>query len=399
MCACAGPAHQLDRESGAQAPRAAGADQRGQEVPGAAAPGPCHQQAAPLPPRHLEAQQQVGRVTVLKPQHACSLCLRAHVSHATLRCLAFCMDGRCCVQFLNTYTVSAVQPVAQAVPVGAQSGDAVPRRGEARRMCLPLCCVQHRFGCCCTGSGDCGLWSAWRFHWCHVGPRFALFVCAVQCKQEWLWIASQSPGFCNQYTPTGSSDMHVKLHASVLLHGSRLVQDLHLHMHCTLASHKPSDLLHTDSTASAAARSSHLSVSATARLTSQPQSDSAVAHASHTLSLATESATTAATCESLLWDYHLQLSLDIGRRRLPCCGETEDDAPCCNTDMCLMPHLANLIIKAACALYRWDGLRQAVCLHKCLYYFVHDNQIWVSVTHLQLSGAKFSFSALFPCNH
>jgi len=28
-------------------------------------------------------------------------------------------------------------------------------------------------------------------------------------------------------------------------------------------------------------------------------------------------------------------------------------------------------------LCRWEGLCQALSLHKCLFYFVHDNQIWV----------------------
>lgn len=28
---------------------------------------------------------------------------------------------------------------------------------------------------------------------------------------------------------------------------------------------------------------------------------------------------------------------------------------------------------------RWDGLCQALSLHKCLFYFVHENQIWVRI--------------------
>jgi hypothetical protein len=46
------------------------------------------------------------------------------------------------------------------------------------------------------------------------------------------------------------------------------------------------------------------------------------------------------------------------------------------------------IVNVVLCLYRWDGLRQAVCLHKCLFYFVHDHQIWVSMHHVQLSGAS-----------
>jgi hypothetical protein len=100
------------------------------------------------------------------------------------------------------------------------------------------------------------------------------------------------------------------------------------------------------------------------------------------------SAITAATCGSLLWDDHLQVSWDISRRRLLCCGETDSDARWRNADKCLMPHVSKRNVNGVLCLHRWDGLRQAVCLHKCLYYFVHDHQIWVGMHHLQLSGAN-----------
>ena len=50
-----------------------------------------------------------------------------------------------------------------------------------------------------------------------------------------------------------------------------------------------------------------------------------------------------------------------------------------------VPHAASSkldLSNQALCLYRWDGLRQAFCLHKCLHYFVHDNQIWVRMDHL-----------------
>ena len=53
----AGPAHQLDCKSCAQASGAARPYQRWQEVQGSQAQGPCHQQAQAQSPGHMEAQQ------------------------------------------------------------------------------------------------------------------------------------------------------------------------------------------------------------------------------------------------------------------------------------------------------------------------------------------------------
>jgi hypothetical protein len=106
------------------------------------------------------------------------------------------------------------------------------------------------------------------------------------------------------------------------------------------------------------------------------------------------SAITAATCGSVIWDDHLQVSLDVSRRRLLCFGETDNNAQWRNADKCPMPDVSKQIINVALWLHRWDGLRQAVCLHKCLFYFVHDHQIWVGMDHLQLAVQRHEASGL-----